>query len=319
MSQLITFHPLYQPRIWGGRRLASFPSRELPDNGELIGESWEIVDRDEAQSVVRNGRYQGLTLRQLRELHGREIFGDEVDIERSFPILVKWLDCSERLSLQVHPPATVATQLGGEPKTENWYVADAEEGAVLLAGLRQDANRESLLQALGNNTLETLVQEIPVQAGDSLLVHSGCVHAIGGGNLILEIQQNSDTTYRLYDWGRVGTDGKPRELHIEESLQCIHYGDTPPQKVHAENNPQVIAESAEFRITEWRVKDQNPLSIDADLFPRLGHIVSGSASCTHYADGILCTGTNFLIPAGLSFILHPSKEFTFLLTDRIRF
>ncbi len=319
MSHLITFQPLYQPRVWGGRRLSSFPGRVLPDGADRIGESWEIVDRDEAQSVVCNGRYQGLTLRQLREQYGTEVFGEKVDPARPFPILVKWLDCRERLSLQVHPPARVAAQLGGEPKTENWYVADADEGALLLAGLKQDATRESLLEALLDNSLESLVQEIPVQKSDSLLVHSGCLHAIGGGNLILEIQQNSDTTYRLYDWGRMGTDGNPRELHIEESLQCIQFGDIIPRKAGAGQSPQVIAEADEFRITKWRIEDQQPLSFQADDFPRLGHIVEGSASCEQSVDGVLYAGINFLIPAGLSFILYPKKSFTFLMTDQIRF
>src|ERR1700677_3146013 len=213
MREVLQFQPIYQERVWGGRRLQTLLGRDLPD-GPPIGESWEIVDRPEAQSRVRGGRLGGTTLRELILHHSAEVMGPDWEPADPFPLLVKWLDCSDRLSLQVHPPAAVAAALGGEPKTENWYVANSAPGASLFVGLKRGVDREAFTRALAAGTAEECVNRISVTAGDSVLVHSGQVHAIDAGNLILEIQQNSDTTYRVYDWDRAGLDGKPRPPHL---------------------------------------------------------------------------------------------------------
>src|SRR5450631_858042 len=232
MREVLQFQPIYQERVWGGRRLETLLGRTLPP-GPPIGESWEIVDRPEAQSRVRGGRLGGATLRELIERHGAEVMGPAWKPSRRFPLLVKWLDCSDRLSLQVHPPAGVAASLGGEPKTENWYVAHSSPSASLFVGLKPGVTRKRFERALAEGNAEGLVNRVSVASGDSVLVRSGQVHAIDAGNLILEIQQNSDTTYRLYDWGRVGLDGKPRTLHIEESLRSILWSEAPPRLVRA--------------------------------------------------------------------------------------
>ena len=218
--EILRFEPIYQERVWGGQTLATAFGRALPA-GRAIGESWEIVDRPEAQSIVPDGPYSGHTLRQLIESHGRDVMGPQWPAGRPFPILVKWLDCRERLSLQVHPPADQAPALGGEPKTENWFIAGAAPGAALIVGLRPGVTRAQFERALASGMLETCVNRFPVAAGDSILVRSGTVHAIDAGNLILEIQQNSDTTYRVYDWGRTGLDHQPRPLHLREALASI--------------------------------------------------------------------------------------------------
>ena len=201
--EALRFESIYQERVWGGRTIAGAFGRALPPD-RAIGESWEVVDRPEAQSVVRGGRHAGRTLRELIEAHGRDVMGPQWPVQRPFPILVKWLDCRERLSLQVHPPAERAAALGGEPKTENWFIAEAAPGAALIVGLRPGVTRAQFEQALAGGTLEQCVNRLAVAPGDSILVRSGTVHAIDAGNLILEIQQNSDTTYRVYDWGRTG-------------------------------------------------------------------------------------------------------------------
>src|SRR5581483_11451224 len=224
MYEPIRFQPLYFERVWGGRALEAALGRRLP-SGRPIGESWDIVDRPEAQSIVRNGTWSGLTLRAALAQHAADIMGPGWPASRRFPLLVKWLDCRERLSLQVHPPAGTVE---GEPKTENWYIAETEHGAHLIVGLRRGATREQFERAVASQTLEECLHRFTVAAGDSILVRSGQVHAIDAGNLILEIQQNSDTTYRVYDWGRVGLDGKPRQLHVRESLESIRWsGETP--------------------------------------------------------------------------------------------
>jgi mannose-6-phosphate isomerase len=145
-----------------------------------------------------------------------------------FPILIKILDAREKLSLQVHPPARVAAQLGGEPKTEMWYIADAQPGAELYAGLRRGVTREEFELRVRDGTVADCFHRVRVRAGDVMFLPSGRVHAIGAGIVIFEIQQNSDTTYRVFDWNRPGLDGKPRELHVEQSLQCIDFEDFEP-------------------------------------------------------------------------------------------
>ena len=194
---MIKFKPVYQSRVWGGRRFESALGRELPGS-DPIGESWEIVDRLEAQSVDPES---GRTLRELLETDSASIMGPGYDPKRPFPILVKWLDCSERLSLQVHPPEEVAKRLGGEPKTECWYIADASDAAALIVGLRCGVSRRQFEQGIEREALEPLLHRFGVQPGQAMLLESGRLHAIDAANLILEIQQNSDTTYRVYDWG----------------------------------------------------------------------------------------------------------------------
>ena len=243
--EILTFNPLYMERVWGGRGLEAKLGRTLPQ-GKAIGESWELVDREGEQSVVADGPHAGKTIRELLENSAEEILGSGRDGTAPFPILIKWLDCQDRLSLQVHPPATIAPSLGGEPKTENWYIAECDPGASLIVGLKRGVTRAQFTEALEANRAEECVHRFPVKAGDSILVESGRMHAIDAGNLILEIQQNSDTTYRVYDWGRVGLDGQPRQLHIEESLQSIDFEDFEPEPLKIRPGTQTLADCKEF-------------------------------------------------------------------------
>jgi len=224
--QALSFRPLFMERVWGGRRLAERLGKSLPP-GVPIGESWELVDREDAQSVVDTGEHTGMTLHELWTKHREAVFGTAPDSPR-FPLLAKILDARETLSVQVHPPTAVAPELGGEPKTEMWYLLEAEEGAELFAGFRPGVDRSQFEAALRSGDVANLLHRVPVQAGDALFIPSGRCHAIGAGCLIVEIQQNSDTTYRVFDWKRVGLDGKPRALHIEESMRSIDFADYEP-------------------------------------------------------------------------------------------
>ncbi|HZZ18608.1 MAG TPA: type I phosphomannose isomerase catalytic subunit [Opitutaceae bacterium] len=277
MREVFQFQPIYQERVWGGRRLETVLARSLPE-GPPIGESWEIVDRPEAQSKVRGGRFGGATLRQMIELHSADFMGPKWDPKRNFPLLVKWLDCSERLSLQVHPPAAVAPSLKGEPKTENWYVAHSVPGASLFVGLKPGITRAAFAKAVENDTAGDLVNKVAVASGDSVLVHSGQVHAIDAGNLILEIQQNSDTTYRLYDWGRVGLDGKARTLHIEESLTSIIWDEEPPALVRAAPTSGTIAACDEFEIRRMVIGKGESIHFKAGEQPRILSVAAGGVT-----------------------------------------
>jgi mannose-6-phosphate isomerase len=311
MRDVLLFDPIYQERVWGGRSLETALGRTLP-SARPIGESWEIVDRPEAQSRVRAGRWAGATLREVIEGHAAEVMGPAWPAGARFPLLVKWLDCRERLSLQVHPPAAVAPSLGGEPKTENWYVAQAEPGARLIVGLKPGVTRASFERALADGTAEACVCEDAVAAGDSLLVRSGQVHAIDSGNLILEIQQNSDTTYRLYDWGRVGLDGRPRQLHVAESLRSILWDEPAPKVVRSSAGSGVLADCPEFSIRRVVLAAGESLAFSAGEQPRLIGVIAGALDGP---DRRLEPGDNALVPYAADLTLIAETAATVLITE----
>src|SRR5579859_3052642 len=243
------FTPTLVERVWGGNTLEHF-GKTIPF-GKRIGESWEISDRDDVQSVIANGPDKGKTLRQQIESHGEQLLGTSCSRtgvspvpagdpngrdarSTRFPLLIKLLDARERLSLQVHPPAGIAAKLKGDPKTEMWYVLETDQDAHLIAGLRRGVNAADFMRTLesakDSKAIIDYVHRFQVLPGDVFYVPSGRLHAIDAGVVLVEIQQNSDTTYRVYDWGRVGLDGKPRQLHTRESLVCIDFKDYEPKK-----------------------------------------------------------------------------------------
>ena len=234
----LTFHPIFKDRVWGGREMERLYQKKLPP-GRPIGESWEISDRPGDVSVIANGPLAGKNLRWLMENHRAELLGDAKPAnENRFPLLCKILDAREKLSLQVHPPAGKAAELGGEPKTEMWFIADAAPGAELFVGLKRGVTRAEFEKKIETGEVAECFHRVPVRAGDAMFLPSGRVHAIGAGLVIFEIQQNSDTTYRVFDWNRVGLDGKPRELHVAQSLASIDFNDFEPALVHKQIHRQ---------------------------------------------------------------------------------
>jgi mannose-6-phosphate isomerase len=295
MRELLRFKPIYFDRVWGGRALETALGRTLPAN-RPIGESWDLVDRPEAQSVVNAGPLAGQTLRALLEKYPAEIMGPGWPAARSFPLLVKWLDCRERLSLQVHPPAEIAAEHGGEPKTENWFIVETAPGAHLIVGLRPGVTRDQFERALAEGTVEQCLHRFSVVPGDSILVRSGQVHSIDAGNLLLEIQQNSDTTYRVFDWNRAGLDGKPRQLHMTESLRSILWDDPAPALVRGAPTTAVITDCPEFLIRRVTLAKDEKLSFAAGEQPRLISVVAGSLRLAGSSGEILVRGDNALLP-----------------------
>ena len=219
---------MYMQRVWGGRELERVYGRTLPDPYQPYGESWEIVDRDQQQSVVDHGPLTGIKLHELWTTRREEIFGVGFGAHPRFPILIKVLDARDDLSFQVHLPVHLAAGLGGEPKTEMWYIADCNPGAKLYVGLKRGVTKAGFEQAIADGTVADCVHVVIPQPGDSLFLASGRLHAIGAGFLIHEIQQNSDTTYRVFDWNRFGLDGKARELHVAQALASIDFEDFEP-------------------------------------------------------------------------------------------
>ena len=311
----MSFTPLYMERVWGGRGLELKLGRKLPE-GKVIGESWELVDREGEQSIVAEGTHKGKTIRELLEGGAADILGPGREGSQPFPILIKWLDCQDRLSLQVHPPAAIAPILGGEPKTENWYIAECDEDASLIVGLKQGVTREQFTQALKDNEVATCVHRFPVKPGDSILVESGRMHAIDAGNLILEIQQNSDTTYRVYDWGRVGLNGAPRQLHIEQSLQSIDFDDYEPGPLKILPGAQTLADCREFRIQKFELKPgDDALELPAGEGARLIHAVKGRV-IDRLSGTKLANGGNYLQPYVTGASLSANEPATVLVTDQ---
>ncbi len=284
----LTFEPIFMERIWGGRRLESEFGKKLPP-GMSIGESWELVDRPEAQSVVRNGELRGKTLHELWMQHRQSIFGNILDAPR-FPLLVKLLDAREKLSLQVHPPEKIAAKLGGEPKTEFWYIAAADPGARLFVGLRGPMSRLQFEAALRSGTVEQHVHTISVKGGDAMFLPAGRFHAIGAGNLLVEIQQNSDTTYRVFDWNRADANGKPRQLHIEQALESIDFEDVRPELARAEG--ETLVRNSLFEVVKWKLDSPREIAPRGKL--AIVCSLSGNVRC---GDVDLEPGEFFLVPA----------------------
>jgi mannose-6-phosphate isomerase len=227
MLPVLTFEPILKERIWGGRALETLYGKRLPPNLP-IGESWEISDRPGDESVVAAGPWKGRTLHQILEERPEELLGRLAERPKRFPLLIKIIDAREKLSLQVHPPALQAAQLGGEAKTEMWYVVQAGPAAELYAGLKRGVTRAEFEKQLALGAVAGCFHRIPVKAGDALFLPSGRVHAIGAETMIFEIQQNSDTTYRVFDWNRTDAAGRSRQLHLAESLASIDFADFEP-------------------------------------------------------------------------------------------
>jgi mannose-6-phosphate isomerase len=287
----IVFEPIFMDRVWGGRRLETHFGKRLPTHGR-IGESWELVDRQEAQSVVHAEPLRGKTLHELWTKYREDVFGTRVPDATRFPLLFKMLDARERLSLQVHPPEHAAAGLGGEPKTEMWYILDTYGKADIYAGLRTGVMREDFESALRAGSVHETVHRIEVASGDCIFIPSGRIHAIGTGNVIIEVQQNSDTTYRVFDWNRVGLDGKMRALHVAESMQSIDFDDAEPALQAADG--ETLVECPYFRVQKWELTGPREGAAAGDF--AVITVLGGAVRC---ASLVFHPGDFFLIPASL--------------------
>ena len=220
------FEPYYKTVLWGGTRIKTVLNRPLPDDADHVGEAWDICDRPGMESKVINGSLAGTTIHQLIEWYGAELVGAGFKGGR-YPLMVKIIESKHNISLQVHPDENYCAQQNGtcEPKTEMWYVLSAEKGAKIYVGLKSTTTRQKFLAHLNSAEMENDIQSFDSYPGDAYFIKAGRPHMIGAGNLLLEIQQNSDTTYRVYDWNRLGPDGKPRELHLDQAVACTDFMD----------------------------------------------------------------------------------------------
>lgn len=215
----LKFEPVYKSILWGGRNIEKKFNRNMPDGN--IAESWEVCCREDGMSIVSNGELKGLSLQELMDTYKEDLLGKKYDY---FPLLIKIIDANDKLSVQVHPDDEQAKKENGQNgKTEMWYVFDSKPGAKLIYGLKEGITKSEFEESIENSTVEDTLKEVPVKPGDSFYMPSGTVHAILDGILVAEIQQNSNTTYRVYDWNRVDKNGNPRELHIEKALDVIDF------------------------------------------------------------------------------------------------
>lgn len=290
------FKPIFKPRIWGGQTLRTFFNKQIPSDTK-IGESWELTDLPDNHSEITNGDLAGQTLDKVVAQFGPDITGP-IDFQKQFPILIKILDARDILSVQVHPDRTACKKMGtGAPKTECWYIIDACPGAFIYKGIKPGITKEIFKKSLQESNVADYLVKVPVVSGQCHFLPSGTCHAIGGGLLIAEIQQPSDTTYRVFDWNRLDPDTqKPRQLHIKEALQCIHFNQTVDQLPVRTAGRLVDAD--EFKV------DKIEASLDSELtfapgIMRIIMVTSGSGRLV-IADGTetpFVAGDTILIPA----------------------
>jgi mannose-6-phosphate isomerase len=299
----LQFQPEFKERVWGARELERF-GFDLPEGN--IGEGWMIGEHPNGTTAVAGGPLSGVRLDKLREKLGAAWLGTNGISAKTgrFPLLIKLLDCSDDLSVQVHPNDDYERLGTGElGKTEMWYVLDALPGAKIIYGLREGVDRAALAAAIAEDRIMDSLHEVSVHPGDTFYIPAGTVHALGSGVLVAEIQQNSDTTYRLYDYNRPGLDGKPRELHIEDSLNVISYDGSGASygttELASDNAWLQIAASPYFTVEKGRVGGEWKLSTNADSFQIL--IACDGAGTIRWDGGetAIKPGDCFLLPANL--------------------
>ena len=308
----LLFRHVYRDYLWGGNRIAERFGRT--DAPERCAESWEISPHPDGPSIVANGPLAGRDLQSLCDECGEALLGTACEGTR-FPLLFKLIDAREKLSVQVHPSEETAEAVGGEPKTEMWYLLGADPGASIYCGLRDCPGPRTLRDALTAHRVPDLLVEHPSQVGSAMFVPGGTVHAIGGGNLVYEVQQNSNTTYRVYDWDRVGPDGRLRELHVEKAMSVIQWrapklGFLRPEPMAAAgagNTCRRILRSDFFELRETKLQGLEPVAMDGLSFHAL-FVAEGQAKLS-WGDGEsmeLGLGVSCLVPASLgAYALEP--------------
>ncbi len=300
----IKLKPAFKDYLWGGTRLRDDFGKDC--DFDKIAESWELSCHKDGNSVVADGEFAGLTLAQYIEKEGKSVLGTNCEKFENFPILIKLIDAKDNLSVQVHPNNEYAQRVEGEyGKTEMWYVVDCDEGASLLYGFKHNITKEEFRERIENNTLLEVTNSVPVKKGDVFFIEAGTLHAIGKGILIAEIQQNSNTTYRIYDYGRVGADGKPRQLHIDMAVDVTNLC---PAKPYPQSEPvdmggwtkKRLAKCEYFTVDVINVDTSAALEADKSSFVNILVLDGGCVLSSEGNDAVeLKKGDSVFIPAGL--------------------
>lgn len=289
----VKLSPAFKDYLWGGTKLKEKYNKK--SELEIVAESWEMSCHKDGQSTVSTGEFSGKTLSQYVEALGDAALGKKAEKFDYFPLLIKFIDAKDNLSIQVHPADEYALKVEGEyGKTEMWYVLEAEEGAYLYYGFNRDITREEFAERIKNNTILEVLNKVNVKAGDVFFIDAGTVHAIGAGLMICEIQQNSNTTYRVYDYDRRDKEGNARPLHIEKAIQVSNLTKAPELK-GAEND--ILASCEYFTVKKAMVKEKTACKITEDSFVSL-IVVEGSGKIASGDDELLVSkGDSIFVPA----------------------
>lgn len=301
----LQLHAALKDYLWGGTKLKTEFNKK--SDLAIVAESWELSCHKDGQSIIANGQYKDLNLSEYINKVGKSVLGTNAEKFTYFPILIKLIDAAGNLSVQVHPENEYALRVEGEyGKTEMWYIVDAEPGATLLYGFKNKISKAEFKERIENNTLLEVCNSVPVKKGDVFFIDAGTLHAIGKGIIIAEIQQNSNTTYRIYDYGRVGTDGRPRQLHVNKALDVTKLEPpTRPCTAEAEMDflqdfsIKLLAQCEYFKVYNINIKKACELVADNTSFQSVvaldGEMELRSAVNTLK----LAKGDSVFIPAGL--------------------
>ena len=300
----LRFEPIYQYRLWGGRRLASLLATPLPNDGP-IGEAWILSDRDDHASKIANGPLQGQTIGQVMEQSQEQLMGKLARRFQRFPLLLKFLDVHEMLSVQVHPTKANTNLLpaGETPKTEAWVVLEAGTQGRIYAGLKPETTEGDLRRALTNGTVVDYLACLTPKPGDAVFLRAGTVHSLGGDLVVFEIQQNSDVTFRLYDWDHIDAKtGKPRALQVDKAMACIDFAEGPVRRVMPVLETKTPVERERLFHCEhfwlWRLRGKSPFTVGAPNVPRVLVCMEGAGQVEHGgATYNVAKGDVFLLPA----------------------
>src|SRR5690554_2630924 len=310
----LKFEPIYQYRLWGGRRLEHLLSKPLPKN-EPVGEAWILSDRKDHASKVSAGFLQGSTITELMKEYPHDIMGKNGNHFDRFPLLLKFLDCNEILSVQVHPSDNQTDYIpkGDTGKTEAWVVLETNDDARIYAGLKKGTTRESLVESIKNNSVAKKLHSFVPKVDDAVLIHSGTVHTLGGA-LVFEVQENSDVTFRLYDWDRKDPKtGMPRDLQVDKAIACIDFdkveiGPVSPVKNKEVKNAEKLFDNEHFRL--WRIESETQTEVGFKDEPAILVCIAGKGTMNYNKDNYeISKGEVMLLPAVVgSLDLYPDQK-----------
>lgn len=300
--EILKLAPAFKDYLWGGTKLKTLYNKK--SNLEKLAESWELSTHSAGQSTVVSGKYSGLKLNEYFEKAGRQVLGSHCEKFLNFPVLIKFIDAKDPLSIQVHPSDEYALRVEKEyGKTEMWYVLDCEENASLYFGVNQPISKEEFRAKIKDNTLTEALNKVPVHRGDVFFIESGTIHAIGAGIQICEIQQNSNTTYRVYDYGRKGTDGKTRELHIDKALNVCRLMPSGTSKTQGEEeyldgfSKRLLASCGYFTTYHYNVNTSCELNITEDSFRSVIFTQGSGTISSDETEFQFSKGESYFIPA----------------------
>lgn len=296
MKKPVKLLPAFKDYLWGGERLKKEFNKKT--DMDIVAESWELSTHKDGQSIVATGKYKGMLFGDYIKNNPYDVIGKKAREFEFFPILIKFIDAKDNLSIQVHPDDKYSLRVNGEyGKTEMWYILDCEENSYLYYGFNKKISKKEFKERIENNTLLEVLNKVNVKKGDVFFIEAGTVHAICKGIVICEIQQNSNTTYRVYDYNRKSADGKPRELHIEKALEVSK---TEPGREFKKGNDNVLASCKYFTVEKYDITDELEIDITLDSFKSI-IITEGSGS-------IICEGEKIDFIRGDS-IFIPSQDF----------